>query len=633
MKRFLSLLLAAIMLLSMVSIANAEEWNLPEKVEISFKVGDSTLMINSNPVSVETPYVAGAGTTLVPLRVITEAFGARVTWVNDTKEIILEYPDVNITLQIGNKNATVNTHTETLPEAPVLSPNGVTMVPLRFISETFGATVGYDNDTKAITVVKETVGENTTISSSTDLPKIGDSYWNWAMLTPKDMMMTDRYLDGSHTLFEGDEDVEFSINIYTLPDYETVEYNTYYREVRDDMKAAFTLSKDEKTKDADGNDYFRLVGRDKEEYMDVFAVYKDNKAYVLCFTCPAGYEKIRSLTAIIESFKPAYINDNQTHDLSNVEEDGYRLVKDEDLKISFKVPAAMSEVQADRMNLMWFASDKKNDPTQVTVGVYSKGEGYGAKEMAIEDKTFHDLYTNLEKTNTSDIAKYTTVDLGENAYYYVYGTKNLTDGNYSMCDIYFEKGDYIYNVTINQPEGSDGILKKVMETLKVEELDSEEFGVMLKEKREDGEYTSSTNNWEMKLNEMWSEVSLGVQTSATSEASVFLNSYTSSTLSMVVVNTATKPHELEDFVKELYAQQKGKVVEKLSEGVSDSNAYYKFTLHVPAENDDEVSHYSTVYVLKLRTKVVMFQLDETEEFAFARGAEDVEKFIGTFKLK
>ena len=64
-------------------------------------------------------------------------------------------PSVNIELQIGNIVATVTTITETLLESPALSENGVTMVPLRFISETFGATVGYDNDTQAILVTKE----------------------------------------------------------------------------------------------------------------------------------------------------------------------------------------------------------------------------------------------------------------------------------------------------------------------------------------------------------------------------------------------------------------------------------------------------------------------------------------------
>ena len=81
-----------------------------EKVEIQFAVGDSVLSINGQNIEVETPYIAGEGTTLVPLRVITEAFGAQVDWDGTTQKITLTYPDVNIVLHINSKVAQVNDH-------------------------------------------------------------------------------------------------------------------------------------------------------------------------------------------------------------------------------------------------------------------------------------------------------------------------------------------------------------------------------------------------------------------------------------------------------------------------------------------------------------------------------------------
>lgn len=62
------------------------------KVEIAFNVGDSILKINGIETEVETPYVTENNTTLVPLRVITEAFGAKVDWDGDTQKITLTYP-------------------------------------------------------------------------------------------------------------------------------------------------------------------------------------------------------------------------------------------------------------------------------------------------------------------------------------------------------------------------------------------------------------------------------------------------------------------------------------------------------------------------------------------------------------
>ncbi len=121
-------------------------------VEISFKVGDSILKINGEDVEVETPYVVGEGTTLVPLRVISEAFGAEVNWDGETKTIVIVHNENTITIQIDNNKAFVNDGEETLEEAPQLTENGFTMVPLRFISETLGAEVSYDEATQGITV-------------------------------------------------------------------------------------------------------------------------------------------------------------------------------------------------------------------------------------------------------------------------------------------------------------------------------------------------------------------------------------------------------------------------------------------------------------------------------------------------
>ena len=41
-------------------------------------------------ITVEKPYVVGDGVTLVPIRVVTEAFGAEVGWVSETKTVTLE---------------------------------------------------------------------------------------------------------------------------------------------------------------------------------------------------------------------------------------------------------------------------------------------------------------------------------------------------------------------------------------------------------------------------------------------------------------------------------------------------------------------------------------------------------------
>ncbi len=126
-------------------------------VEISFKVGDSVLKINGEDVKVEKPYVEN-GTTLVPVAVIARAFGADVKWNADERSVNISYGDTEIKLVIDKKRVYVNGTSSELLKAPTIK-NNVTMVPLRFISENFGADVTYDNKTKEIFVSKVIAGD------------------------------------------------------------------------------------------------------------------------------------------------------------------------------------------------------------------------------------------------------------------------------------------------------------------------------------------------------------------------------------------------------------------------------------------------------------------------------------------
>ena len=127
---------------------------MPEEkeVSISFTVGSKELDINDEKVEVEiAPYIVGEGTTLVPLRVISEAFGAKVGWDGETQTVMIVDSDTQIILQIGNKTAFVNGEAVEMEEAPELLGSGVTTVPLRFVSETFKAEVNWD-ESQLITV-------------------------------------------------------------------------------------------------------------------------------------------------------------------------------------------------------------------------------------------------------------------------------------------------------------------------------------------------------------------------------------------------------------------------------------------------------------------------------------------------
>lgn len=83
------------------------------------------------------------GTTLVPLRSVFEALGAKVLWDDETQSITASDDDTTVTLAIGEKMARVNGKAVTLPVAARVV-DGRTLVPLRFVSESFGAAVDWD---------------------------------------------------------------------------------------------------------------------------------------------------------------------------------------------------------------------------------------------------------------------------------------------------------------------------------------------------------------------------------------------------------------------------------------------------------------------------------------------------------
>lgn len=88
--------------------------------------------------------------TLVPLRSIFEELGASVQWDQKTKTITATKGNTTIWLKIGSKNTEVNGKTVTI-DVPAQIHNGSTLVPLRFISESMGASIEWNaNDQTAV---------------------------------------------------------------------------------------------------------------------------------------------------------------------------------------------------------------------------------------------------------------------------------------------------------------------------------------------------------------------------------------------------------------------------------------------------------------------------------------------------
>lgn len=114
-----------------------------------------TVIYNGTAIEFDQPPVTMFDRTLVPMRAIFEAMGADVSWVEDTETILATRDDITIALQIDNnmlfKNTGSNKESIEL-DVPAQLVGDRTMVPVRAISEAFTANVGWDEDTKTVTI-------------------------------------------------------------------------------------------------------------------------------------------------------------------------------------------------------------------------------------------------------------------------------------------------------------------------------------------------------------------------------------------------------------------------------------------------------------------------------------------------
>jgi len=103
----------------------------------------TTVRLNGQPLATSVPPVNMNGRTLVPMRDIFEALGANVNYNPVTRGISATRGTTKVDLQIGNRMAMLNGRSMTLEQAPMIR-RGSTLVPLRFVSESLGANVRWN---------------------------------------------------------------------------------------------------------------------------------------------------------------------------------------------------------------------------------------------------------------------------------------------------------------------------------------------------------------------------------------------------------------------------------------------------------------------------------------------------------
>ncbi|MDO5040784.1 MAG: N-acetylmuramoyl-L-alanine amidase [Peptoniphilus sp.] len=126
----------------------------------STKVYEVNVLIDGKKLSCDFKPYSQNSKTFVPVREIVESLGAKVTWNDKLKNATIDYKDKNVLLKIDSNIVYIDGQKKKIDDASIprftsyKEPKAETktMVPLRFLSETLGYEVSWDNDSQTASV-------------------------------------------------------------------------------------------------------------------------------------------------------------------------------------------------------------------------------------------------------------------------------------------------------------------------------------------------------------------------------------------------------------------------------------------------------------------------------------------------
>jgi len=120
---------------------------------VVLKVGDKHVQVDGTTQQLNTaPRIMGS-TTMVPLRFLSEAFGAKVAWQQELQQITVEHDSKVLVLYPGKKQVLINGNSSMIDAAPEIR-EGTALVPLRLLIEAMNYAVEYEPKFKVIHITQ-----------------------------------------------------------------------------------------------------------------------------------------------------------------------------------------------------------------------------------------------------------------------------------------------------------------------------------------------------------------------------------------------------------------------------------------------------------------------------------------------
>lgn len=132
---------------------------------------DITLYLDGKQVLCDPAPMIAEDRTMIPVRALFEDMGAKVGWNEEFRQVEVLYKDINIKMTVDSKTAVVNNKAVGLDVPPTIISER-TMIPLRFVGEAIGAKVLWDGDTRRIDITSPEEDEDAKPVEDEALPSI-----------------------------------------------------------------------------------------------------------------------------------------------------------------------------------------------------------------------------------------------------------------------------------------------------------------------------------------------------------------------------------------------------------------------------------------------------------------------------
>jgi len=127
--------------------------NTGNEGKVIFKIGSNIAYQGTKAITLDAPPTIVENFTVVPLRALGDALGAETVYEGTTRTVTVTYGNKTLVFYIDSKLVKVNDEWKTA-DIPATLINNRVMIPVRLVSESFGAVVDWNDATREVIITK-----------------------------------------------------------------------------------------------------------------------------------------------------------------------------------------------------------------------------------------------------------------------------------------------------------------------------------------------------------------------------------------------------------------------------------------------------------------------------------------------